>query len=317
MKKIILTVGPSYLNDGILRKNHHKRYIYRINGSHGSIKDIENTIKEIRKQIKDAEILIDLPGNKIRTSNIKTPIKLEYNKKFILKQNQTNFSDFYKYVKRGDTVYANDSIYTFKVENVSKDKIEFVSLSNGKLIENKGVHVRGVSSKLPFLFKKDLDIINLANEYKINFIGLSFVRNVNDIKEAKKLIKVNKIISKIETAEAVENLSPILDLTEYILIDRGDLSTDVGLIKVPYYQRHIIEKALSRNKKIFLATQFLKHMEENPIPTIAEVVDLTHTFKQGIHGIQLSEEIAIGKYPLECLKLIENVEKNILDEAIK
>lgn len=316
MKRIILTTGPSYLNDNILRDNHQERFIYRINGSHGSIRNIEKSINEIRKQVKNADILIDLPGNKIRTTNIKIPIKFTEGKSFMLKQNQINLPDFYKYVKNGDIVHANDNIYTFRIKRVNKDEIGLISLSNGKLENNKGLHVRGINKSLSFLLAKDLEIIDIANKNNIKFIGLSFVRNVQDIKDAKKLIKKSIIISKIETAEAVKNLSSILDSVEYLLIDRGDLSTDIGLIKVPYYQRHIIEKALSRNKKVFLATQFLKTMEKMPIPTIAEVMDLTHILKQGIHGIQLSEEIAIGKYPLECLKLIGDIEKNILDEAI-
>lgn len=316
MKRTILTTGPSYLNDNILKNNHQDKYIYRINGSHGNIQDIENSINEIRKQIKDADILIDLPGNKIRTANIETPMRLTMGKSFILKQDQVNLPNFYKYVEQGDTVYANDSTYIFKINKTHKDQTEFTSLSDGELKNNMGFHVRGISKSLPFLLKKDLDIINIANKYNIKYIGLSFVRNANDIKEAKKLIKKSTIISKIETGEAVKNLTSILNLTEYILIDRGDLSADVGLIKIPYYQRHIIEKALSKDKKVFLATQFLKTMETRPIPTIAEVIDLTNTLKHGIYGIQLSEEIAIGKYPLECLRLVGEIEKNISDENI-
>jgi pyruvate kinase len=316
MKRIIITTGPAYLNNNIIKDNHQERYIYRINGSHGSMQNIKKTIDEIRKQVKNADILIDLPGNKIRTTNIKIPIRLNVNKSFILKQNQINFPNFYKYVKQGDTVYANDSIYTFKIKNINEKEIEFTSLSDGELKNNKGLHVRGINKSLPFLLAKDMEIIDLANKKGIKFIGLSFVRNVQDIKDAKKLIKKSIIISKIETAEAVKNLSSTLDSVKYLLIDRGDLSTDVGLIKIPYYQRHIIEKALARNKKVFLATQLLKTMETMPIPTIAEVMDLTHALKQGIYGIQLSEEVAIGKYPLECLKLIEEIENNVSDEAI-
>lgn len=316
MKRIIVTTGPSYLKGNIIKDNHQERFIYRINGSHGSVRNIRETIREIKNQVKNADILIDLPGNKVRTTNISIPINLIKNKPFTLGNNQINFPNFYKYVKKGDNVYANDSIYTFKIKNINKNEIEFISLSDGELKNNKGLHVRGINKDLPFLLAKDLEIIDLANKNNIKFIGLSFVRNVQDIKEAAKLIKNSTIISKIETEAAVKNLSPILDLVEYILIDRGDLSTDVGLIKVPHYQRHIIEKALSKNKKVFLATQFLKTMETMPIPTIAEVMDLTHTLKQGIHGIQLSEEVAIGKYPLECLRLIEQIEKNVSSEMV-
>ncbi len=315
MKRIIVTTGPSFLHKGIIRKYHQKRYIYRINGSHNTVRDIEKSIKKIRKQVPEAEILVDLPGNKIRTNLLK-PIRISKNKTFILRKNQLNFADFSDYIKKGDLVYANDSIFLFVIKEVHKDHILLLSKSDGILTNGKGIHIRGVTEKLPFLFKKDLEIIDLVNREKTNFVGLSFVRSAKDIIEAKKIIRHSKIISKIETKSAVDNLMEILELVDYILIDRGDLSTDIGLVKVPYFQRHIIEKALLRNKKVFLATQFLKTMENTPIPTIAEVVDLTHTLKQGIHGIQLSEEIAIGKFPINCLKLIEEIEKNALLEKI-
>ena len=113
------------------------------------------------------------------------------------------------------------------------------------------------------------------------------------------------IIPKVETLSAVKNIDEILINNDYILVDRGDLSTDVGLEKVPIFQNYIIQKANEHKKGFFLATQFLKNMELNPIPTIAEINDLYHTFSlPNISGIQLSEETAVGKFPRECLEII-------------
>jgi len=310
MKKLIATVGPSLLHKVPLKKVHNKYIIYRINGAHGDINAIKNTILEIKRQIKDAKILIDLPGNKIRTTNFEYGfIEVEEGKEFEIYFHQFNFKDFYKYIKPGDIVLANDSIFKFeviKIDEVNK-KIIFKSYSTGKLLNNKGFHIKGVSRKLPFLFEKDLKLINLANKYKIDFIGLSFVRNEKDVKEAKSLIESSTVIAKIETIDAVNNLNNILEEVEFILIDRGDLSTDVGILEVPKFQKLIIEKALFANKKVFLATQFLKSMELNPVPTFPEVIDLYNTLKTGIYGIQLSEETAVGKYPKECIKLVFDI----------
>ncbi|MAG15590.1 pyruvate kinase [Candidatus Woesearchaeota archaeon] len=311
MKRVIITTGPSFLYDNIIKDNHNDHYIYRINGSHGTIPDMEHYIQNIRSQAPNAKILIDLPGNKIRTKNLRNPIRLLKEKPFFLGFDQTNFSDFHKHIKPGDKVYANDSIYNFTVDEIKDGFIKFISHSDGILHSNKGIHVRGVSSNLPFLFQKDMEILDVVNRYAIDYVALSFVRTAEDIKLAKQHVKNSTIIAKVETKQAVENLSEILDLVEHILVDRGDLSADVGLVNVPHHQARIIKAAQEKNKKIFLATQFLKNMELVPIPTIAEVVDLTNTLQKDIHGIQLSEETSIGKNPIDCLKLIESIEKSI------
>lgn len=317
MKKIIATVGPSLLHTVPLKDIHTNKNIYRINGAHGTIEDIEKYIVEIKSQILDAKILMDLPGNKVRTENFEDGfIDIEEGKEFTLSFSQTNYKDFFKHLKIGNDVWANDSIFRFTVRtiNVEMAQITFHSHSTGKLLNNKGMHVRGIHENIPFLFDKDKALIELANKHALDYVGLSFVRNAKDIQDAKKLIQKSEIISKVETLSAVNNLNEILEEVEYILIDRGDLSTEIGLEKVPSYQKFIIDKALFYNKKVFLATQFLKSMEYNPLPTIAETIDMYNTLKSGIYGIQMSEETAVGKYPKECLHVINNLLKEIKAE---
>lgn len=319
MKRIIATVGPSLLHDVPLKDVHNENIIYRINGAHGSIEDIEKYILSIRSQVSDAKILMDLPGNKVRTSNFKDGyIDIESGKEFSIGFNQTNYQEFFKHLKVGLDVWANDSIFKFQVKKIDAEtaNITFISHSTGRLLNNKGMHVRGIHSNIPFLFDKDKKLINLANKYELDFVGLSFVRDAQDIHAAKKLIKTSEIISKVETLSSVKNLDEILNEVKYILIDRGDLSTEIGLEKVPSYQKYIIDKSLYYNKKVFLATQFLKSMENNPLPTIAETIDLYNTLKSGIYGIQMSEETAVGKYPKECLNVINNSMKEIKSECI-
>ncbi|AXH10891.1 pyruvate kinase [Malaciobacter halophilus] len=319
MKKIIATVGPSLLYKTPINKIHNQSYIYRINGAHGTIQEIESHIKEIRKQQSDAKILMDLPGNKIRTTNVEDYIKIEEGENFTLNFNQLNYSTFFKHIKVGDIIWANDSIFKFKLlkKDLEKAQFTFLSYSTGKLQNNKGMHVRGIHEEIPFLFEKDKKLINLANKYHLDYIGLSFVRNKKDIQLAKELIENSTIISKVETLSAVNNLDEILEEVEHILIDRGDLSTEVGLNNIPTYQKFIIDKATFYNKKVFLATQFLKTMEINPIPTIAETIDLYNSLKSGIYGLQLSEETAIGNYPELCLDVINKQIKNIKEEYIR
>ncbi len=319
MKKIIATVGPSLLHEVPLSKVHNERNIYRINGAHGTLQSIESYIQKIKEQVPSAAILMDLPGNKVRTSHLNSPIKIEVGKTFSLAFEETNYVDFYRHLSIGDIVWANDSTFEFVVEeiDITNNRIVFLSRSTGELHNNKGMHVRGIHADIPFLFEKDLELIKLANKHQLSYVGLSFVRDAEDIKQAKELIDDNIIIiSKVETKSAVEHLIEILQEVEYILIDRGDLSTEVGLEKIPTYQNYIVNKAIYYNKKVFLATQFLKNMELNPIPSIPEVIDLYNTLHSGIYGVQMSEETAIGKYPKECLDTIVNLINDIESEVL-
>ncbi len=319
MKKVIVTVGPALFGNGSLRGIDQENYIYRINGAHGSVAGIEATIDRIRDMLPHAEIMLDLPGNKVRTANLPQPIRLEKDRRFNLSGDQLTYTQFYRHLAAGDTVLACDSTVTLIVEAVDMERgvIAFRSTCDGEIPANKGFHVRGISEGLPFLFDKDRELIRLANRSGIAYLGLSFVRNARDIEEAQSQASPEiKLVSKVETRAAVDNLAEILRAVEYILIDRGDLSADVGIEKIPHYQKFIIEKAHFYNRKVFLSTQFLRNMVENPVPSIAEIVDMYNTVKMGIYGIQLSEETSIGKYPKECLDMIRKVLQEMDSEVL-
>lgn len=318
MQRYILTTGPALANEVPLAEIHSEKNIYRINGAHGDIAEIEQNIRNIRSQIPGAVILMDLPGNKVRTTNIKASIQLEKGKPFQLYSSQFNYPDFYCHLKPGMTAWANDSIFEFEVLSADSEKVVFRSKSDGVLINGKGVHVRGIHKDIPFLFEKDRRLIELANQYKLDFVGLSFVRTPENVKEAKSLIgEGTQVISKIETLDAVENINEILPLVKYILVDRGDLSTDIGIEKIPRFQKYIVDKALYFDVKVFLATQVLKNMETKPIPTIGEIEALYEIMKSGVYGVQMSEETAVGRYVPECVRLLEQMDQEIRAEKIK
>lgn len=318
MKRFILTVGPALLHEVDLSEIHNARNIYRINGAHGNIEDIKEYILRIRKQVPEADILMDLPGNKVRTKNLPGGgIRIENGKKFEIPSECFNYQDFYMHLNPGMTAWANDSIFEFEVISADRRKIIFLSKSEGVLINNKGVHVRGIHDEIPFLFQKDGELIELANQFALSFVGLSFVRKPENVSEVRSLVSENiELITKIETLDAVNNINRILPLTKYILVDRGDLSTDVGLDRIPRFQKYIIEKALYFDVKVFLATQILKSMETKPIPTIGEIEALYEIYKSGVYGVQMSEETAVGKFVSNCVKVLENMEKEVRSESV-
>lgn len=323
MQKFILTIGPSLGGESSenssaisLKEIHKDNFIYRINGAHGNAQTISRQIEKIRSQVPNAEILLDLPGNKIRTA-LEEPIALKNGQTFSLKRDNFNFGGFLDLAKSGDVVFANDSIFEFNIEKVNKDEIIFLSHSDGLLQNGKGMHIRGINASLPFLFEKDKELISLAHEYRLNFIGASFVRNAADFAELRGLLsKEIEIFCKIETKAALENLSEILKNTKYILIDRGDLAAEIGVLKIPKAQAHIIAQAHLRGVRVFLATQALKTMQENPLPTIAEISALYEIFKSGVYGVQLSEETAVGAWVKECIAMLEDMQNEVELEKI-
>lgn len=318
MKRFILTVGPALLNEVPLTEVHDERNIYRINGAHGGIEDVEKYILKIREQVPDADILMDLPGNKVRTKDLPNGgIEVESGKTFEMSSQWFNYTEFYKHLKPGMTAWANDSIFEFEVVSADSEKIVFLSKSDGVLINNKGVHVRGIHDDIPFLFEKDRQLIELANKWALSFVGLSFVRKPENVKEVRSLVGgKTDLITKIETLDAVNRINDILPLTNYILVDRGDLSTDVGVERIPRFQKYIIDKALFFDVKIFLATQVLKSMETKPIPTIGEIEALYDIYKSGVYGVQMSEETAVGRYVANCVKVLREMEVEVKGEGI-
>lgn len=309
--QIIVTLGPSIINSDQLKKiDELGDCIFRINGAHATPEGARHMILSIREALPSAKIMIDLPGNKVRVTNLIEPIRLKRDHAFKLKPYNLNFRDFYKYVRPGDQILANDAIFTLTVESVDGEIISMKSHSDGLLQNNKGFHCQGVNEQLPFLFERDIDLINVAVEQQISFLSLSFVRAESDVNEAIALLRAKdsstNIIAKIETKSSLKNLDSILDCVDSVNVDRGDLSSDIGIENLFAAQNFIIERCKKKKKKIFLATQFLKSMEKSPLPYIAELLDLYKTLSLDINGIQLSEETAVGEYPEKCVELIFN-----------
>jgi pyruvate kinase len=314
--RLIVTVGPSILSRIDKLKDIHAAgpCIFRLNGAHCSPEQLKIFTGVIRAVIPGADVMIDLPGNKIRTAPLPYPIKFEKSEVITLTGDNFNYKNFPALLKEGDEILANDSTQHFTVCEARGDSVSLRARNSGELISGKGMHVRGICAKLPFLFQDDINLINAAAEAKLQYVSLSYVRNAGDIKTAKQLLSERnyspEIIAKIETASAVEHLDEILSELNIFNIDRGDLSTDIGIINLAAAQDKIVNAALAAGKDIFLATQFLKNMELNPIPLIPEIVDLCSSVKKGISGIQLSEETAVGRYPLECIRLVWEIHKS-------
>ena len=305
--KTIVTLGPAIFDqDKLKRIDACGDCIYRINGAHVTEAQADEFIDETKRILPESSIMMDLPGNKIRTKNLPEPIRLVKNETVILHDYQVNYPHFHRMIAPGDRILANDSVFTLEVAEILGSGVRLISRSDGLLYSNKGLHVRGIHSRIPFLFDKDRRLIALCNRSAIDYLSVSFVRAGSDLREKKRELKQENmhLIAKIETRAAMDNLKEILDEVGSILVDRGDLSTEIDMINLAGAQDMIVKTALKAGKDVYLATQFLKNMEVHPVPLISEVIDLCRTIGSGIKGIQLSEETAVGKHPVECVKLV-------------
>lgn len=311
--ELIVTLGPSMQDTERLRRVAGKAdCLFRINGAHAARMDqVRDTIAFVRGAVPDAKILIDLPGNKIRVAHVEEPIPLAKGRIFTLLHHQFNYKDFHRFLRPGQTVLANDSLYRFEVKRIEENHIEFLSHSDGALTNNKGFHLHGEDLDLPFLFEKDLELIAVGVEKKVSALGLSFIRTDKDVDAARAAVamKTIRLIGKVETLAAIKNLDAILGKLDSILVDRGDLSAESGMLELPRLQALILTAARLRGVKAFLATQFLRNMTENSVPLIAEAIDLHNTLRDGVSGLQLSEETAIGRFPEECVDFVMQMRK--------
>lgn len=280
--------------------------------SHVSLKNLETTIKYIRKYTT-TPICLDTEGAQIRT---KTSKKKLLKKNMILKINyRKGNSIFYpeyinKKLKKGDILELGFSGLETKI--IKKDsKVLFLKIIKTGLLEtNKGVHLKNRKIKMNYLTDKDINAIKIAKNYKIKNFALSFTNSANDIKKFNLLLKKERKIFKLETKQALKEINEIVKVGDNFLIDRGDLSKDIRVENIPIAQRKIIQQCRNAKKKVYVATNFLESMIYESSPTRGEVNDIYSTLEQGANGLVLAAETAIGKYPIECVEILKKIIKN-------
>jgi pyruvate kinase len=325
--KIIATIGPSSNSRPILKKLISSGMnVARLNFSHGCYKDHEKVINHIRALSKEMDkpvgILLDLQGPKIRTDTLKNgkPVVLKKNKTIQLTSKQvpgdadivsTTYKNLSKDVKIKDKILIDDGLIELRVLYKTKDTVTCKIISGGKLKERKGINLPGVKVSTPSLTEKDKKDLLFGLKKNVDFFALSFVRNANDLKKIKSIIKVNgsdtPVIAKIEKPEAVGRLDEILKIADGIMVARGDLGVEMRPEMVPKIQKEIIYKSIMANKPVITATQMLETMTDKPIPTRAEASDVANAIYDGTDAIMLSGETAIGKYPAETVKMMRRI----------
>jgi len=319
MKKkihILCTLGPSTLNKKFLSFSNKNVSLLRLNMSHISLKILPKYIKFIRKFSK-VPICIDTEGAQIRTK-VKRSKNFKLGEIISLNSLKGNFtlypSSVYNKLKLNDILDIGFNDLKVKIIKKAKKNIKLKTISSGLLESNKGVHIPNRKIKLNYLTELDIKAIEVSKKMGIKNFALSFTNSKKDIKNFKKILPNTNNIFKIETKQAIKNLNVLIKNGDNFLIDRGDLSKEISIENIPFIQRKILKLSKKyKNKKIFIATNFLESMIVNKYPTRGEANDIFNSLECGASGLVLAAETAIGKYPdiavLFLKKMIKTYEK--------
>ena len=329
--KIVATLGPATNTESKIRELIKSGVdVFRFNFSHGDHpahkKNLEKIRKVSKKLKKEVAILQDLSGPKIRVGEVEEPFYLHYEDEiWIVKDDiignkekiTINHPEILDKLKKGDRIYIADGTIRLEVIKKTKKGVLCKVLVGGMVSSRKGVNFPNIKLDIPALTEKDKKDLKFGIEIRIDIVALSFVKTAKDVQEAKKYVQKFggdvPVFAKIEKHEAIEHIDEIIDEADGIMVARGDLGVEIDMEKVPVLQKMIIKKCNEKGKPVITATQMLTSMLTSPRPTRAEVSDIANAVLDGTDAVMLSDETAMGKYPVEAVKVmkrtIEETEK--------
>ena len=330
MTKVVCTIGPKSEKKEVLKELVLSGMnVMRLNFSHGDHEEHGariKTIREISKETgKHVAILLDTKGPEIRTgSHAEGDVKYDlvegqdfivttdYSFKGTPEKISVSYPGMTKDLKPGDTILVDDGLIGLEVKEIKGEEIFCKVKNSGALGQKKGVNLPGVSVSLPALAEKDKADLKFGCEVGVDYIAASFIRKASDVAEVRRVLDDNggehiKIISKIENQEGIDNFDEILELSDGIMVARGDLGVEVPVEEVPFMQKMMIRKCNAVGKPVITATQMLDSMQKNPRPTRAEAGDVANAILDGTDAVMLSGESANGKYPVEAVRTMATI----------
>jgi pyruvate kinase len=329
--KIVATVGPASESKEMLT-NFAKAgvNVFRLNFSHGTHEDHLQRLKTVREISEELDInlavLQDLQGPKIRTQLVENngvEIKAGNTLTFVMDETLmgtservgTTYTSMYLDVQVGERILMDDGNLEVKVIEIDKEKKEVITevVYGGILKSKKGINLPGTVVSLPCLTEKDIKDLYFGLDNGVDWVALSFVRTAADIHDIKERIKAHgkntKVIAKIETPFAIDNLDEIIAATDGIMVARGDLGVEIDGARVPHLQKLMVDKCTMAGKPVIVATQMLESMISNPVPTRAETTDVANAVLQGASATMLSGESASGAYPLKAVQTMAHIQE--------
>ncbi|MCE5006419.1 pyruvate kinase [Staphylococcus equorum] len=327
--KIVCTIGPASESEEMLEKLMKAGMnVARLNFSHGDHAEHKARIDSIRKVSKKlgktVAILLDTKGPEIRTHSMKDGgIELERDTEVIVSMTEVEgtpekfsvtYDNLINDVEEGSYILLDDGLIELQVKRIDKDNGEVVCdvLNTGELKNKKGVNLPGVKVSLPGITDKDAEDINFGISEGVDFIAASFVRRPSDVLDIRKLLEAQKnttisIIPKIENQEGIDNIKDILEVSDGLMVARGDMGVEIPPESVPMVQKDLIRQCNKLGKPVITATQMLDSMQRNPRATRAEASDVANAIYDGTDAVMLSGETAAGLYPEEAVKTMRNI----------
>lgn len=326
--KIICTLGPAVDDDLMITKLIQAGMdCARLNFSHGTHEEQKARINRVRRISYEIDIpvaiLLDTKGPEIRVQTFENgSVILEKGQTFTFDNNHDvpgdntrvslTYDKLSKYVSEGTTILIDDGKIGMKVTKTTQDKVVCKVTNGGKLSNRKSINLPNQEIPMPYISETDKEDILFGISQNVDYIAASFVRTPDDVKKLRKLLNDNggshiQIISKIENGQGVNNLEEIIDLSDGIMVARGDLGVEIAFEKIPSLQKRMIDMCNHKGKIVVTATQMLESMTQNPRPTRAEVSDVANAIYDGTTVIMLSGETAAGAYPIESVKTMAKI----------
>jgi pyruvate kinase len=326
--KIVATIGPeTESKEQLIRLMKAGMNIARLNFSHGDFAEHGARVKNIKEIERETgmsiAILQDLGGVKIRIGDFENDaIVLKRGQEFILNTKKVigNESEVYVNYKKlaqeieiGQVILLDDGTKELKVVAIKNNKIITKVVNGGMIRSRRGVNIPNARLSVEALTVKDKNDLEFGVKYDVDFVAISFVRQAKDILQLRKILNKKKskakIVAKIETPEAIENIDEIISATDVVMVARGDLAVEVPAQEVPHLQRMIINKCQIKGRPVIVATQMMESMIKNPVPTRAEVADVANAILNGTDAVMLSAETTVGNFPVEAVKMMSEIAK--------
>jgi pyruvate kinase len=326
--KIIATLGPATDAPGVLKRLIGEGVdVVRLNLSHGTPDDHRQRAAAVRAAAMElgleVAVLADLQGPKIRVERFAAgPVELVPGQPFTLDCRSdaplgdatrvgVSYHELWRDVKPADVLLLDDGLIALEVIDAADQQVRCSVLVGGRLSDRKGINRQGGGLTVAALSDKDRSDIKLAAELEADFLAVSFVKTADDVEQARALLRAAggtaALVAKIERAEAIENLVEIVEVSDAVMVARGDLGVEIGDAELPGLQKKIIREALVQSRVVITATQMMQSMVESPIPTRAEVLDVANAVIDGTDAVMLSQETATGKHPDKAVAAMRRV----------
>jgi pyruvate kinase len=325
--KIICTIGPSCHSEAAMRDLMRMGMdVARLNFSHGSHQDHARHIERLRRAAQREGltgcIMQDLQGPKIRTGRLQghEPVELKTGSVVVITARDiegtatripTTFPDLVREVEAGTRILLSDGLIELRVKSIRGKDVACEVLNGGMLGEHKGINLPGIALSIPALTEKDRVDLEFGLKHGVDMVAISFVRSAADVSTVKEILARHgsdiPVIAKLEKPQAIDHLEEILEVTDGVMVARGDLGVEVAPEKVPVIQKRVIQRAAAWRKPVITATQMLESMVENPRPTRAEASDVANAIFDGSDAVMLSAETATGRYPRETVSIMSRI----------